>query len=88
MSVRVLRLAVLSSIVLCASRALAAETAPGSASASATSVTPPRLIRSQPAIEPEGPPLTEPVAVTLSLTIDELGRVAEITVVESGGERF
>jgi TonB family protein len=37
---------------------------------------------------PDGAAPAEPVAVTLALTIDELGRVTEVAIVESGGERY
>ena len=83
-----LRFAVVSSVVLCASRALAQAAPPKSAEESAASVTPPRLVRAQPAIIPEGEKLEQPVAVTLALTIDESGRVSESEIVESGGEHF
>ena len=88
LSLRVLRFAVVSSIVLCASRVLAQEAPPTAPAESSTSVTPPRLIRAEPAIVPDSETLTEAVTVTLALTIDETGHVAECAVLESGGERF
>ena len=88
MSLRVLRFAVVSSIVLSVSRALAEEPPPNASSENAATVTPPRLIRSEPATMPEGPTPTEAVSVTLALTIDETGHVSESAIVESGGARF
>lgn len=88
MSLRVLRFAVVSSVVLCASRALAQGIPPDTSSQSSDSVTAPRLVAAPPAIIPEGEAPSEPVAVTLALTIDETGHVSECLIVESGGERY
>lgn len=88
LNLRVLRFAVVSSVVLCASRALAQTAPSGAAAESAESVSPPRLIHAEPASVPEGESLRESVAVTLALTIDETGRVSDSAIVESGGERF
>ena len=88
MSLRVLRFVVLSSVVLCASRVLAQEAPPSAETESAASVTPPRLLRAEPALVPDGEPLAKPVSVTLALTIDETGHVSECVVVASGGARF
>jgi TonB family protein len=87
-SLRVLRFVVLSSVVLFASRALAQEAPPSAVTESEVTVTPPRLIRAEPAIVPDGEPLAEPVSVTLALTVDETGHVSECVISESGGERF
>ncbi|HYQ28482.1 MAG TPA: TonB-dependent receptor [Polyangiaceae bacterium] len=88
MRLRLLRFAVVSSLVLCASKVLGQEAPPSTTVESAQSVTPPRLIRAEPALVPDGEALSEPVSVTLALTIDETGHVSESAVVESGGERF
>ena len=87
-SLRVLRFAVVSSVALWASRGLGEEAPAGAGAETAPSVTPPRLIRAEPAIVPEGEAWTTAVAVTLALTVDENGHVSEATIVESGGERF
>ena len=95
MSLRVLRFAVISSLVSYASGALAEEPAPlprapapAAPSNDAESVTPPRLLHAEPASIPDGEAPAEPVPVTLALTIDEAGHVSEAIVLESGGERF
>ena len=88
MSLRVLRFAVLSSVVSCAASVLAQEAPPSAPRESGANVTPPRLVRAQPALVPDSEPLTEAVTVTLALTIDEAGHVSECVVLESGGERF
>ena len=88
MQLRVLRFAVVSSVLLCASRVLAEAAPPSAASESTASVTPPRLIRALPAIVPDTETPTEAVSVTLTLTIDETGHVLEAGILESGGERF
>jgi len=74
--------------VLCASHLLGQEAPAGTAAESAVSVTPPRLIRAEPALVPDGETVLEPVSVTLALIIDETGHVRESAIVESGGERF
>ena len=51
-------------------------------------MTPPRLIRAEPALVPDGETLLEAVAVTLALTVDETGHVSDVAILESGGERF
>ncbi len=51
-------------------------------------ITPPKLVHAEPAQIPEGEAPSEPVAVTLALTIDETGHVSDATVLESGGARF
>jgi hypothetical protein len=87
-SLRAFRFAVLSSIVLCAPRALAQGAPANEPSAppapanpdNAAAITPPRLVHAEPAVIPDGEPLSEPVPVTLALTIDETGHVAEATV--------
>jgi TonB family protein len=88
LSLRVLRFAVVTSTLLCGARALAQEVPPNTATEGTAIVTPPRLIRAEPAVVPDGEPLAEPVAVTLALTVDETGHVSESAVVESGGQRF
>ena len=88
MSLRVLRFAVVSSLALCASRALAQEAPTTAPAESAANVTPPRLIRAEPAVMPDSEVLTEAVTVTLALTVDETGHVSECQVIDSGGERF
>ncbi|HEY3254663.1 MAG TPA: TonB-dependent receptor, partial [Polyangiaceae bacterium] len=76
------------SVVLCAARGLAEEAPSGAAAESAASVTPPRLIRAEPALVPDGEQPTEAVSVTLALTVDETGHVSQSEILESGGERF
>ena len=88
MSLSELRFAVLGLVVLCTSPALAQEAPPSAAGDGPESVTPPRLIRAQPAIVPDSEPPPQAVSVTLALTLDETGRVNESEIVESGGERF
>jgi len=86
-SFRVLRFAVVSSVLLGAAQALAQQPT-ADATESAANVTPPRLIRAESAIVPDGEVLASAVSVTLALTVDESGRVSEATISESGGERF
>jgi TonB family protein len=88
LSLRGLQFAVVSSLVLCASRAFAQTAAPSTTDQSVASVTPPRLIRAQPAAVPDGEALLEAVSVTLALTVDETGHVSASAILESGGERF
>jgi TonB family protein len=88
LSLLVLRFVVLSSVVLCASRAWGQETQPSAATPGAESVTVPQLLRAEPAIVPDGEPLTAPVSVILALTVDETGHVSDCEIVASGGERF
>ena len=88
MSLRAFRFAIVSSVVLCASRALAQDAPAAKVDNGAEAVTPPRLVRAEPALVPDGEAPTEAVEVTLALTVDETGRVTEAAIVESGGERF
>ncbi len=93
MSLRAFRFAVLSSVVLCASRALAQDVAgagndAAASPSSAETVTPPRLLHAEPATIPDGESPAEAVAVTLALTVDETGHVADATILESGGDAF
>jgi TonB family protein len=80
--------------MLSAARALAqranpaASAEPSTASDGAAGVTLPRLVRAQPAFVPKGETPTQPIPVTLALTIDETGRVTDAVVLESGGPAF
>jgi len=88
LSRRLLRFVVVSAVALGASRVGAQEAPPSEAAESSASVTPPRLIRAEPAIVPDAETLADPVSVTLALTVDETGHVSECAILESGGERF
>lgn len=54
----------------------------------ADAVSPPKLVHEERATVPDGEAPSEPVPVTLALTIDETGHVSDATVIESGGDRF
>jgi hypothetical protein len=86
-NLRVLRFAVLSSVVLWVSPALAQEAPPRTAAQGPATVTSPRLSRSEPAIVPDKETPTEAVSVILELTVDETAHTRESAIVESGGAR-
>ena len=73
------------SAVLLSSAAVRAEDV-SAGPAPAQTLTPPLLLRSQPAAAPEE--LAHEVTVVLELVIDEQGRIASATVAESGGAAF
>jgi len=85
---RRLHFAVTAIVFLSTARALAQESAAPPAAPTPDAVTLPKLVHAEPAVVPEGKSPSEPVPVTLTLTIDESGRVSEAAIVESGGDRF